>query len=998
MSDLVAQDLSGDALLQGAPLMQTTGGRAQPVLGGYVLMSKIGESDGGGCYRAIHPQNSGSFAVKVTACSGSPDSERRKRFLMEAQAAMLVASPHLVAAIDMGVEGHLFYHVREFVSGVSAQEHLAQLKLKLAPGMKEAAMLDVCIAACKGLSAAHQADVPHLDVQPGAILIPELETGEGLDFAAAKLADLGLAHNDDAARLLNDSLARTGTPGYMSPEQVQGLSVPGKASDVFSLGATIYALMAGQPPFGGITLPVVLQATILQEPNNLRMWRPDASRATARLVGICLSKNPQHRFPDADTLLKALQICREALSLPPDAQLTALQQIEALAPKISDPFEQALIEVSANSSALLTAVPVEPANQKTRDTSQQWDMRAGASVMVPGLLDVTGLSRPSSTDLCNDLLLSKPGQPPAEDVDAAAPVAAPPPFPPAPPATPDTSILPETSDDLDEKNEMEAGIEKPLLPLELLKVPPPPPFKPQQKKWMGPALHNHEEDASAPKRLSSRALALAGIVLLAGAGAAWQLGYLPIGKPAKEITRVTPTSVEDPLANVPPTNMPPMEKTSDLTLPVADLPKPPPADPTSPPPPDPAADEAEKKLAFEKEQQRLAEEQARAEKAAQAKAAREAEAAEAAEKLRQAEVAAAAAKAAKDAKDVAEKIQAEARQAALAEEAIKAVREAELKSRVEPAVATRREGDPAVPAQVQEMEITVDLGDNVAMVFVLAPKGVFNMGTDRAEIERLSRAEGADPKDHLDEAPVREVKMDGFYIAKTPVTVAQFRRFVAATHYVTGAEHKGSVFTLQAREWMLTPGANWQKPGFDQGDDHPVVMLKYKDCLAFAEWAAKQTGRAMRLPTESEWEYAARGPKSLTYPWGNKWDGTLANHSDKRLQPFCLAKWTYSASDDGYAFTSPVGACRNQSWCGALDMAGNVFQWCAEVYEAYPQSPKAPRIVLEPAQMPANALCVLRGGSYLFRPIDCRGAARRALSPASISGELGMRLVFTPGK
>jgi formylglycine-generating enzyme len=278
------------------------------------------------------------------------------------------------------------------------------------------------------------------------------------------------------------------------------------------------------------------------------------------------------------------------------------------------------------------------------------------------------------------------------------------------------------------------------------------------------------------------------------------------------------------------------------------------------------------------------------------------------------------------------------------------------------------------------------------------PKGSFVMGTPLAEIERLSRAEGVSAGDHTDEAPVRTIDMDRYYIAKTPVTVAQFRRFVADTNHVTGAEHKGEVFTLQDREWKKTPGASWVQPGFEQGEDHPVVMMKYKDCEAFAAWVAKQSGRPMRMPTEAEWEYAARGPKNLTYPWGNKWDGKLANHSDKRLQPFCLQKWAYSSSDDGHPFTSPVGTYNNQSWCGALDMAGNVFQWCSDVYEPYPQSATAPRILLEPSQIPNNARRVLRGGSYLFRPIDCRGSARRALAQSSISGELGMRLVFSPDK
>ena len=126
--------------------------------------------------------------------------------------------------------------------------------------------------------------------------------------------------------------------------------------------------------------------------------------------------------------------------------------------------------------------------------------------------------------------------------------------------------------------------------------------------------------------------------------------------------------------------------------------------------------------------------------------------------------------------------------------------------------------------------------------------------------------------------PVRITKP--FSIGKTPVTVAQFKRFAAATGFETDAERQGKGFVLADKTWRYVEGATWRTPGFDQDDSHPVVMVSWNDAQAFAKWASSVSGRRVSLPTEAQWEYAARGPQSLKYPWGNAWSGTKANHAD----------------------------------------------------------------------------------------------------------------------
>ena len=108
--------------------------------------------------------------------------------------------------------------------------------------------------------------------------------------------------------------------------------------------------------------------------------------------------------------------------------------------------------------------------------------------------------------------------------------------------------------------------------------------------------------------------------------------------------------------------------------------------------------------------------------------------------------------------------------------------------------------------------------------------------------------------------------------------------------------------------------------------------MTWNDAQEFCKWATKATGRTVRLPTEAEWEYAARGPQSPKYPWGDKWEGILANVADASLRKAGFnMQWGEIKEDDGYPFTSPGGAYKNASWCGAYDMAGNVWQWCQDL-------------------------------------------------------------------
>ena len=150
------------------------------------------------------------------------------------------------------------------------------------------------------------------------------------------------------------------------------------------------------------------------------------------------------------------------------------------------------------------------------------------------------------------------------------------------------------------------------------------------------------------------------------------------------------------------------------------------------------------------------------------------------------------------------------------------------------------------------------------IIMVYIPKGKFIMGTTKGEEKEL---------------PKHSVFLNGYWIGKYPVTVAQFRVFVKETNYITDSE-KGEGSWIE-EGGKIRYDVSWNKPNFKQDDNHPVVCVSWNDANAYIQWLFLKTGIDFRLPTEAQWEMAARGPDQRTYPWGNQVpDGTLANFAD----------------------------------------------------------------------------------------------------------------------
>jgi len=269
--------------------------------------------------------------------------------------------------------------------------------------------------------------------------------------------------------------------------------------------------------------------------------------------------------------------------------------------------------------------------------------------------------------------------------------------------------------------------------------------------------------------------------------------------------------------------------------------------------------------------------------------------------------------------------------------------------------------------------------------------------------EFLMGNEGPDAYADDGEGPVHRVRLAPFTIDVTAVTNAAFREFVVATGHVTDAERFGWSFVFagmlpdefpdtrgvaQAPWWRQVHGATWRNPEGAHSDvadrlDHPVVHVSWNDAQAYCHWAHT------RLPTEAEWEYAARGGlEGRRFPWGDD----LEPDGEHRMNVWQGDFPADNTCADGHYGTAPVDAFPPNGH-GLYNMTGNVWEWCSDWYEAryYAGSPLA-----EPGGPPSGRARVMRGGSYLCHASYCRRyrvAARSANTPDSSTGNLGFRCV-----
>jgi len=299
--------------------------------------------------------------------------------------------------------------------------------------------------------------------------------------------------------------------------------------------------------------------------------------------------------------------------------------------------------------------------------------------------------------------------------------------------------------------------------------------------------------------------------------------------------------------------------------------------------------------------------------------------------------------------------------------------------------------------------------NTLGMALVRIPAGEFLMGSDEsiASLQKdfpLMERERLD--DLRDEAPVHRVRITkNFYMGRTEVTVGQFRQFLKASGYVpesiadgTGGYGYNAAFTPNPGERSeqfegRDPRYSWRNPGFPQTDEHPVVNVTWNDAQAMAQWLSKTEGKTYRLPTEAEWEYAARAGTRTRYHGGDDPQVLLkiANSfdTDSRKQWPKFAQHAHKSSD-GFAFTAPVASFAPNAF-GLYDMHGNAWEWTADLYDEnyYAHSP-----VDDPQGPKEGNVYVRRGGSWHTWPLYLRSSYRNWNSPQTRYVLVGMRLVM----
>lgn len=262
---------------------------------------------------------------------------------------------------------------------------------------------------------------------------------------------------------------------------------------------------------------------------------------------------------------------------------------------------------------------------------------------------------------------------------------------------------------------------------------------------------------------------------------------------------------------------------------------------------------------------------------------------------------------------------------------------------------------------------------DLKLEFVRIPASDFTMGSGRTH----------DRHAHDDEMPAQVLHVTDYMLMRYPVTNAQYARFVQATG------HRGPLF--------------WTDGSFPSGqEDHPVVGVSYYDALAFCDWAAQQTGLPIRLPTEPEWEKAARGSNGRLYAWGDEWKKGLCNTSEENLNGTSPVK-KYSPQGD-----SPYGVA---------DMGGNVQEWCSSLFGPYPYDPAdgreahvydlhnrdlLPKLIetgctsMPESDEASAGKSVIRGGSWRETKFQARCTYRSWAAPMHRSDDTGFRCCYEP--
>jgi formylglycine-generating enzyme required for sulfatase activity len=281
--------------------------------------------------------------------------------------------------------------------------------------------------------------------------------------------------------------------------------------------------------------------------------------------------------------------------------------------------------------------------------------------------------------------------------------------------------------------------------------------------------------------------------------------------------------------------------------------------------------------------------------------------------------------------------------------------------------------------------------DGMTMVYI--PGGEYTLGSTQADVDWAVAAclefrDDCNASSYEDEMPQHTVQLDPYWIDQTEITYGMFALFVEETGYETDAERYQYAYVYYDEDWDRERDADWSDRMYydhESFEDNPVINVSWYDAWAYCEWAGR------RLPTEAEWEAAARGTDLRIFPWGDDAPADeLANLADKNIPK---TDWRNNDVDDGYGFTAPVMSYpEGASPFDVLGMAGNVKEW---VYDGYASGYDLEPSAQNPVYTADTEKRVCRGGSYASGLNDARAANRRGIDPLWSLSDYGFRCAFS---
>jgi eukaryotic-like serine/threonine-protein kinase len=292
-------------------------------LGRYEIRSKIGEGGMGEVYRAVDTELDRPVAIKVLPENLASDQQRLQRFIQEAKAASALNHPHILTIYEIGSLGNTRFMASEFIDGDTLREHMRAPR-------KLTEILEIAIQTASALATAHAAGIIHRDIKPENIMVRRDGYVKVLDFGLAKLTEAPTATSDPEAAtraMVNTGAGMVmGTANYMSPEQAKGTQVDAR-SDIWSLGAVLYEMVAGRVPFPGETPTETISLIMLKEPAPVTRFAPDIPPELERIVTKALTKDREERYQTMKDLLIDLRALKRRLEVDAEIDRTVAPEL-----------------------------------------------------------------------------------------------------------------------------------------------------------------------------------------------------------------------------------------------------------------------------------------------------------------------------------------------------------------------------------------------------------------------------------------------------------------------------------------------------------------------------------------------------------------------------------------------------------------------------------------------------------------------------------------------